>query len=136
MNAPTSETNVTLSEQLAETFGLGQSLGEIKQSLGHVARDVSEVKTTTNSMSSDLTTIKVQQATQGEQIVTLFRNDAARQAELQAIRDGLVPRIEFDALKTEIASGRLSWPKVATLITALGGIAGLFLYFDNLTPGT
>lgn len=135
-----SEKPLTTATELAEAFGLGGTLGEIKTVLGFVQKTVEKTDGTVSEMSADVSALKVEQGRQGEQLRTAFQRIAAVEKDVEGLQSAepadTPSRAEFVELKTEVAQGRLSWPKVGTLIAGLAAIVVLVTYWDGLTPGS
>lgn len=114
-----------MSPEQAEAYGVGQSLGAMQTTLGHIADDVKEVRSTTTKTASDVTELKVQLTGHSGRL-------DGHDRELKELKQlDPIGRAEFTEMKTEMAAGRLTWPKLITAVTALGGLvtagAGLLL---------
>jgi hypothetical protein len=134
-----SEKSLTSATELAEAFGLGGTLGEIKTVLGFVQKTVEKTDGTVSEMSADVSALKVEQGRQGEQLRTAFQRIAAVEKDVEILQTSAPDtptRAEFVELKTEVASSRLSWPKVGTLLGGIATIIVLVTYWDGLTPAS
>ena len=112
-----------MSKEQIEAFGLGKTLGEMSVSLGHIGKDVAEVKQTTNAMSGDLTQIKI---TLGEHGTMLTSHDRDI-AELKAAPSTYATKAEHEQLRLEVAGSRLTWPKLLAGVGAVIAGAALLL---------
>jgi len=133
---PERERPVTSTADLTEAFSLGSNLAEIKTTLGFVRQTVEKTDGTVTDMSSRLGAVEVEQGKQGEQIRTAFQRIEAVEQRPAATAPDAVTRAEFEEVRNEVKSGRLSWPK---LLTGAGGIVAtlaIIAWFDGLTPGT
>lgn len=133
MTTPTPpESPVTVAE-LSEVFQLGGTLARIETTLGHVAATGEKTNTAVGGMQEALGIVQV---TLGQHS-TILANVVPRVDKLEAAPSpDHVTRAEHEELKAEVKAGRLSWPKVAVLITALGGIIALVGALDSWTPAT
>jgi hypothetical protein len=125
--------------ELAEAFGLGSALAEIRTTLGFVRGTVEKTDSTVTDMSGRMGTMEVRQGEQAQQIHTLFQQIARVEDDVKTLRSapGEQPsRAEFVELKDEVKSGRLSWTKVAALVAAIAVSLTVVGIVDAWTPGT
>lgn len=131
---------VNTTAELAEAFQLGAVLSRIETTLGHNTKVIERTDSTVSDISSTVNEIQITQGRHSEQIATLFNRIEGvehRQDEMEhAPPVQVVARIEFDELKSEVKSGRLSWGKVSALIVALVGTLTLLNIWDQITPPT
>jgi hypothetical protein len=112
----TDRTAVT--NEQAEAFGIGRTLGEISTAVGHVASDVREVKSTTAGMAADVTAVRLevgQLRTRGDGWDREIRD-------LKTVAATHVTRDEHELLRAEVASARLTWGKLIGGAAAIGGV--------------
>lgn len=131
---------MTSTVELAEAFGLGGTLAAIQTTLGHVQKTVDKTGDVVGDVATQVAEVKINQGRQAEQIRTLFEHDVALEGRVKALegRPHTTPEItrrEFDEVKTEVSSGRLSWSKIGGLLGGLGILTGLMIFADRIIPG-
>lgn len=132
---------MTSTVELAEAFGLGSTLAAIQTTLGHVQKTVDKTGDVVGDMASQVAEMRINQGRQGEQLKTLFERMDLHEVRITAVeaRPQVTPtditRRELDELKSEVASGRLSWGKVGGLIIGLGAVCTLLVFADRIIPG-
>lgn len=110
---------MTSEQQVIEAFGLGSALATIGADVKHLVTSFAEIKTSLGGAITDIGNLKTNDARQDEQIRVLMAWQAAHDA---APRPDYITKDDFNALRAEVAGGRLTWPK---LFAGLGGIAGI-----------
>lgn len=119
--------------ELAEVFNLGGTLARIETTLNHVATTGEKTNLTVTGMQEVMGGLQVQIG----QHTTILSNLVPRVEKLESATPEDVPsRAEFLELKDEVRSSRLSWPKIALLISALVALFGLVAVVDTWTPLT
>lgn len=115
--------------EMAEVFQLGGTLAEIRTTLGFVKGTVEKTDLTVTDTSGRVGNIEVILGRHEERIGALESRPATEPIDAPSMS-------QFVELKDEVKSGRLTWPKIALLITALVGLFALMAIYDAWTPGT
>lgn len=115
----TEGTPVGAENQIVEAFSLGSTLATIGTDVRHLVTGVNELKTSLKGAVDEIGTLKTNDARQDEQIRTLF----AWKRELEERpQPDYVSRADFEQLRQDIQSSRLTWPKLIAGLAALGGV--------------
>lgn len=113
-------------KQISEAFSLGTTLATIGADVRHLVGGVDELKGTLGTAVTDIGRLTTNDARQDEQLKTLF----AWKRDIESTPEpDYVTRDDFDQLRNDIQSSRLTWPKLFTGIAALAGAAAVLLAF-------
>lgn len=103
---------------------------------GEVRATLQGLKGTSDSTWSMLQGMDARQRITEGDVATLKSDMSSVKSDISALQGSHgVPVNDFNELKDEVKSNRLSWGKVSVLVGALAALSALFLFIDRVIPG-